>query len=143
MRQPTSTEMNSTNWFRLPLCPFVSFVVKAFRKPQRPQRWWPLIAILAFAVAYGHAQQQQSAATHIVTIKAMKYQPDQLEVKAGDTVEWKNEDIVAHTVTARDHSFDSGKIVPGKSWSTVVKSAGTIDYGCVPHPNMKGKLVVK
>lgn len=103
-----------------------------------------LIAIVVFAVGYGlAAQQQQSGATHTVIIKAMKYQPDQLEVKAGDTVEWKNEDIVAHTVTARDHSFDSGKIAPGKSWSTVVKSAGTIDYGCVPHPNMKGKLVVK
>lgn len=132
--------------FGIPSCSFVSFVsfvVKAFKsKPQRPQRL-ALVAIVLVSIAYGRAQQQQSAATHTVIIKAMKYQPDQLEAKAGDRVEWKNDDIVAHTVTARDHSFDSGKIVPGKSWSTVVKSPGTIDYGCVPHPNMKGKLVVQ
>lgn len=93
-------------------------------------------------VRYG-ASAQPAATTHTIVIKAMKYQPDQLEVRAGDTVEWKNEDIVAHTVTARDKRFDSGKIAPGSSWKTTVTKAGAIAYGCIPHPNMKGRIVVK
>jgi plastocyanin len=94
-------------------------------------------------IAIGYASAQQAATTHTIVIKAMKYQPAELEVRVGDTVEWKNEDFVAHTVTARDKSFDSGKIAPGSSWKITLNKAGTIDYGCVPHPNMKGRLVVK
>src|SRR5690242_16206660 len=37
---------------------------------------------------------------HIVVIKQMHFDPPQTTVKPGDTVEWKNEDIFSHTVTA-------------------------------------------
>jgi len=66
-----------------------------------------------------------------------------LTVSVGDTVEWKNADIVPHTVTALDKSFNSGGIAPGATWKYVAKRAGTFAYGCTPHPNMKAKLIVK
>jgi plastocyanin len=56
----------------------------------------------------------------------MHFDPAQMTANAGDTIEWKNEDIFSHTVTANDGSFDSGLIAPGQSWETVVKKAGTI-----------------
>src|SRR3954463_4559514 len=74
-------------------------------------------------------------------MKGMGFQPAELTVHAGETVEWKNEDIFAHTVTADDRSFDSGLIQPGGSWKMTVKNAGTVDYHCRPHPNMVAKLV--
>lgn len=78
----------------------------------------------------------------IVIIKQMHFEPATLNVKAGDTVEWKNEDIFTHTATASDGSFDSGPIAPGSSWQTTISKAGTIAYHCGPHPNMTAQLVV-
>jgi|SRR5215472_9123737 len=129
------------------LCSFVSVVVHGIGKQspwiRRAQRSAVVILLLGLTtVGYG-ASTDQAAPTRTIVIKAMKYQPEQLEVRAGDTVEWSNEDFVAHTVTARDKSFDSGKIAPGGSWKVTLTKAGTIDYGCIPHPNMKGRLVVK
>lgn len=76
-----------------------------------------------------------------VIMKGIRFQPAELAVQPGETVEFKNEDIVAHTVTADDGSFDSGLIQPGRSWKMTVQKAGTIAYHCTPHPNMKATLV--
>jgi hypothetical protein len=43
-----------------------------------------------------------------VTIRNMKFDPPNVEVKKGDTVEWKNDDITPHTATSA--TFDSGSI---------------------------------
>jgi uncharacterized membrane protein len=75
-------------------------------------------------------------------MKGIRFQPAELTVHPGETVEFKNEDIVAHTVTADDGSFDSGLIQPGSSWKMTVQKAGTIAYHCTPHPNMKAVLIV-
>lgn len=76
-----------------------------------------------------------------IVMKAIAFNPLEQTVHPGDTVEWKNEDIVAHTVTADDGSFDSGLIQPGHSWKMIVKAAASIAYHCSPHPNMKAKLI--
>lgn len=75
-------------------------------------------------------------------MKGIRFQPAELNVHAGDTVEFKNEDIFAHTVTANDGSFDSGLIQPGGTWKLKVTKPETIAYHCTPHPNMKAELVV-
>ena len=89
------------------------------------------------------AAAASSRKLHIVTIKDMKYQVPTLTVEVGDTVEWKNEDIVSHTVTAVNKGFDSGTIRRGHSWKLVVKKRGTFAYTCTFHPNMKGVLIVR
>jgi plastocyanin/uncharacterized membrane protein len=86
------------------------------------------------------ASASQSGAVEVV-IKNFRFQPAQISVHPGETVEFKNEDIFAHTATADDGSFDSGLIQPGSSWKLTVAKAGTIAYHCTPHPNMKATLV--
>jgi plastocyanin len=81
-------------------------------------------------------------ATHTVTIDASRYQPDVLTVKAGDTVVWVNKDIVAHTATSQAGGFDSGIIVPGKSWKHKFNKTGQFAYTCTYHPTMKATLRV-
>lgn len=87
--------------------------------------------------------QKQARQTHTVVIHNFAFQPTDLTVNVGDAIVWKNTDIVSHTVTAADGSFDSGEIKPGKSWKLVAKKAGTFQYACSPHPNMQGQLTVK
>jgi plastocyanin len=64
-----------------------------------------------------------------------------IEVKQGDVVEWKNDDLVPHTATST--SFDSGTIASGESWRHTFTNAGTFSYACTFHPAMKGVVNVK
>jgi plastocyanin len=99
----------------------------------------------AFLVLSGGiaAQAKAKPETHVISIKDMKFNPDSLEVKAGDTIEWKNEDIVPHTVTSETKKFDSGAIQGDHSWKYKAKKRGEFPYGCSFHPTMKAKLTVK
>lgn len=77
-----------------------------------------------------------------VTIGGFAFQPAQLQVKAGTTVTWTNTDLVAHTVTAQDGSFDSGRLERGQSFSHTFTRAGTVNYHCAIHPDMVGAVQV-
>ncbi len=88
------------------------------------------------------ADTKPGAKTWTVLIKGFKFVPERLEVEAGDTVIWKNEDIVPHTATAKK-LFDSKKLDQGQSWSYVAKQKGSHPYICLYHPTMTGELVVK
>jgi plastocyanin len=95
-------------------------------------------------VAESSKQANVAGKINAVLIIQFKYQPDSLTVNVGDTVEWKNADIVPHTVTAVEgKAFDSGSIAKGASWRFTAVKKGTYDYFCTLHPNMKAKLVVQ
>jgi len=97
------------------------------------------------AVDFAHRPEPAgSTATSVtIAIRGMQFVPETAEVAAGGTVTWKNEDLVEHTATASDKSFDSGKIKPGASWTYTAAKAGSVPYVCLLHPTMKGTLVVK
>ena len=85
----------------------------------------------------------RSPQVHTIAIHNFHFEPETVTVEVGDKIEWKNEDIVPHTVTADDKSFASGSIRPKRSWTFVPRKPGLFSYSCTPHPNMKGLLVVK
>lgn len=101
------------------------------------------IVAVAFFSSVCLAQGSGAQANQTVIIKQLRFNPAQLTAQPGETVEWKNEDIFSHTVTADDGSFDSGLIAPGHSWQMTFKTPQTIGYHCRPHPNMKATLVVQ
>jgi plastocyanin len=102
-----------------------------------------LLGVLLLGSGLGAAEAGPKPATHTVTIDATSYRPKTLTVHPGDTVVWVNEDLVAHTATAKDRSFESGDIPPGKSWKYVVRSEGLFGYACDYHVTMKGTLRVR
>ena len=67
--------------------------------------------------------------------------PAEATAKVGDTIELINKDIFAHTATARNGDFDV-TMPPKKTVTFVLKKAGTIEYYCRFHPNMKATLNV-
>jgi plastocyanin len=77
-----------------------------------------------------------------VSIRQMAF-PPRVESAAGVTVEWTNHDMVVHTVTADDGSWDSGSIAPGATWRRRFEQAGDYAYHCTPHPYMKGAVIVR
>ena len=78
-----------------------------------------------------------------VVIKNIAYTQTKLSVTVGTTVEWVNNDPLQHSVTAVDRSFNSGLISPGKSFRHTFTKAGTYSFYCMPHPFMKGVIVVR
>lgn len=63
-------------------------------------------------------------------------------VQVGDVIEWSNQDIVPHTVTAQDGSFDV-VVQPGKTGSVVLRGAGTVAFYCRYHPSMTGLIGIR
>lgn len=76
-------------------------------------------------------------------MKNLAYLPRKLEIVAGTTVAWKNDDPLDHSVTADDKSFDSGLIKSGATWRWTFTQPGTYHVTCTPHPFMRITVVVK
>src|SRR5512146_708833 len=93
----------------------------------------------AFVAALAHA----GGRVHTVRVEGMKFAPERLEVAAGDTIIWTNQDPVPHTITAKKARIESGDIAPGRSWKFTARRKGEIDYICSVHPVMHGSIIVK
>jgi plastocyanin len=77
-----------------------------------------------------------------VTIDDFAFAPNVLEVPAGTTVTWTNEESVPHTVETEDGVIDSGMLNEGDSFSFTFDEPGTYDYICGYHPRMTATIVV-
>jgi plastocyanin len=86
-----------------------------------------------------------SASAHGTTIRVviqnLEFSPAEVTAKVGDTIEWVNKDVLLHTATDKGGAWDVS-IDPGKTGRLVLDTAGTFEYDCKYHPNMKGKIVV-
>ncbi len=82
-----------------------------------------------------------------VVIDNEAFTPGSIDVEAGSTVTWFNDDDEAHTVTsgtagAPDGFFDSGNIDANGSFSFTFDQPGLYNYFCSIHPNMAGTINV-
>ena len=84
----------------------------------------------------------EGAETQRAQMRALQFTPSRVRVRAGSAVIWKNDDQVAHTVTAEDGSWTSPLIDPGKSYRHVFDTPGTYNIICTPHPFMKAVVEV-
>lgn len=104
---------------------------------------WMLLLALPLAALVPDVQAAPKAKVHTVLIEGMEFTPPSLNVNAGDTVIWTNNDPFPHTATAEAKEFDSRNIPAGGSWKMVMTKQGRFAYVCTLHPTMKGRLTVK
>jgi plastocyanin len=72
-----------------------------------------------------------------------RYDPQTVNAKVGDTVEWDWVDSSApHTVTAQDGSFDSCTQNAGFKFMVTFTKAGDVQYRCTIHSGMTGDIKV-
>ena len=89
-----------------------------------------------------------SGAVLTVVIKNFKFTPAAPRVRPGQRVEVKNEDSVAHTLSAGpaakfSNAFNTGLVAPGHvMFFTAPTQAGAYPFYCKVHPFMTGMLVV-
>jgi len=80
------------------------------------------------------------AAVHEVSIQDFTFSPATLEVQAGDSVRWTNNDNFAHTATSNTGLWDSGSLANGESFTFQFSEAGSYDYFCTIHPSMTANV---
>ncbi|OKH20967.1 plastocyanin [Hydrococcus rivularis NIES-593] len=114
-----------------------------------------LLVISSFVISAAPA----AAETYTVKMGSdsglLKFEPDTLTIKAGDTVKWVNNKLAPHNVV-----FDSSKMdeavatkmshknlvfSPGESYESTFDEPGEYTYYCEPHrgAGMVGKIIVK
>jgi plastocyanin len=100
-----------------------------------------IIMVLALISATLAQSRHREAQPHTILIKGFAFVPDHLTVSVGDTVVWKNEDLVPHTATGE--VFDSKEIGSMKSWTYKATHKGQFAYICTYHPTMRAQLTVQ
>ena len=109
------------------------------------------------------AQQQQDEAEPAATIgmtNSLKYEPARVTVQVGDTVLWRNNSDLMHTVTADPDEamdpahvhipeggqpFNSGNLAAGETFRHTFETPGRWQYFCIPHEaaGMIGEVIVE
>ncbi len=102
-----------------------------------------VVAVIVTAASSLAAIGQEANGTrHRVEIQQFKFVPEAIEVKPGDTVVWVNLDIVPHTVTATNTSWESGNLDPDAEWEMTVGEPTSGKYFCAYHPTMTAAINV-
>ena len=94
---------------------------------------------IVLALALATSAVPAHAATIQIVMQDLVFAPAEISAKVGDTIEWVNKDAFAHSATARNGDFDVN-LPPKKTVSSVLQKAGTVEYYCRYHPNMKAVL---
>lgn len=104
------------------------------------------LALAAGLIVLGAAAPEASQSA--VTVRLFQFTPGQIDVRAGTTLTWTNQDDIAHTVTSgtpeqRDDRFDVALSGRGASGSVLLREPGVYPYFCRRHQSMRGEIRVK
>jgi plastocyanin len=103
-----------------------------------------VVVVLAVGGAVLWADEDEQAtepgAANVVSVVDFAFEAATLEVPVGATVDWVNNDAVAHTIEGG--SFQSENLAPGDRFTFTFDTAGEFPYFCGIHPSMQGTIVV-
>ena len=116
--------------------------------------------VAAAAASSATAAQAKPAVVVDMTGSLLVFEPAVIEIKAGQTVVWKNSSREVHTVTADPgqatnpqdvelpegaQRFDSGFLNPTQNYEHTFRTPGTYRYVCTLHEvqRMIGQIIVK
>ncbi|MDP2712424.1 MAG: cupredoxin domain-containing protein [Solirubrobacteraceae bacterium] len=78
-----------------------------------------------------------------VSMKDIKFIPEEVTVKVGQQISWSNDEAIPHNVTATDGAdFASETMNEGDTYEFTPTAAGTIAYTCTIHPGQDGTITV-
>ena len=99
------------------------------------------VAMLLAAGCGGTGSSAPVATTQVQMAKSYRFDPKKIDIKAGSTVTWTNNDNFTHTVKVDSQS--DHKVGRGDSVSIRFDKAGMYDYVCTLHSHdMHGTVIV-
>ncbi len=102
-----------------------------------------VVSLAVIAAGCGESESSEPVATtEVAMAKSYRYDPKVIEIEAGETVTWTNEDNFTHTVQVDGQ--EDNKAEPGESVSIAFDTPGTFHYVCTLHrQDMDGEVIVK
>jgi plastocyanin len=103
-----------------------------------------LAAVALFAAGCGGSGESSEpvATTEVQMVKSYRFDPKVIEIEAGQTVTWTNEDNFTHTVEVEGQ--EDHEVGQGESVEITFDEPGTYEYVCTLHSqDMDGTVIVK
>jgi plastocyanin len=114
------------------------------------------VLVLTGAACASGNETDADAGGPTITIKLIAFTPANVQLAAGGTVTWRQDDVATHTVTSGpveqtggtatakpDGRFDSGSITKGKNFQFSFAEPGEYPFFCAVHPaTMTGVVTV-
>lgn len=92
----------------------------------------------AVSVANARGRSENGYQIHEIRISASVF-----EAAPGDIIRWTNYDLVPHTATAIDGSWDTGHLGRGGTSGIILRPGMQQEYYCRYHPSMKGRISLR
>ena len=105
----------------------------------RPSRVAVVVAALALLVPMV-TPSTAGAEDHTNEIKGLAFNPEQITVRAGDSVTWVNKDSDRHRILG--DGFESKDLANGNSYTAEFPEPAQLSYHCTIHTYMEGRIVV-
>jgi len=85
------------------------------------------------------------AGSHTVEESGKKFSAKKMEIKAGDTITFKNADKITHNIysSSKGHEFTTKARKPGDEVTLTFDKEGKIKIRCALHPKMRMTVTVK
>ncbi len=105
-----------------------------------------VVSVAALAACGGETSTRSAPETSVagadvtVVVDDHDYEPEHVEISAGQTVGWNFQDRMDHDV-----AFDDGPASPIQregTWTRTFDEPGTYEYLCTLHPSMTGTVTV-
>ncbi len=91
----------------------------------------------------GGAKASPVPTDHVELPKSYRFEPAAIQVVAGTTVTWTNDDNFTHSVELEGQAAPVGVMKPGESATYTFSAPGTYPYICTFHPqDMRGVVEV-
>jgi len=100
-----------------------------------------LVVVAALACGLSAAPAISAGTHHEILMRGNSFSPRELTITVGDTIVWRNVDIVRHNAV-RPETFNSGDLRGGQTFSWVAADTGEVRYRCTIHQRMRGTLHV-
>lgn len=101
-----------------------------------------LLILSSFVAALVAVSPATAATTKTVSIKRAAFSPATVNIIAGDSIRWRNDDTQNHQVVSTTGAFASPVLSRGKTYTFRFDVAGTYHYRDALHPSVTGTIRV-
>jgi plastocyanin len=103
-----------------------------------------LLLVAVVALAGATTATSDSTATSTVSISADGFKPDELVIRPGDTVTWRNADTKPHQIVSNTNAFPASPVLAaGKTYSFTFEAPSAYSYRDGRNSSMTGYVFVR
>jgi plastocyanin len=109
-----------------------------------------IIYLVINIISKDNPNLHKSTVTHVlsdisiyyVDIRDYGFFPEELKIRPGESVVWKNLGYENHTVSFEEINISSGVLMSGENYTKIFDNEGVFNYNCLINPDLRGRMIV-